>query len=117
MKREILTGSTGGVIGALCCLGPTILILVGVGAFFGITALCYESYRPQFFALGLLFLFTATFIYFKNKKINVCYVTSKGKIKYWAISIVSMIATYAIVIIYIVPYLQTSILGVNSCSV
>src|SRR3989338_6829024 len=115
MKTETKNGLLSGGIASLCCLGPTILVLLGAAAIFGITALCYENYRSQFFLLGLLFLSITTFIYFRKKKINACELTSKEKTRYVAISVSFMVITYAILITYIVPYLQSSILKVNSC--
>ncbi len=115
MKTEIKNGLFSGGIASLCCLGPTILVLLGVAAIFGISALCYENYRPQFFLLGLFFLSITTFIYFRKKKIGTCDITSKEKTRYIAISVSFMVITYAILITYVVPYLQSSVLKVNSC--
>ncbi len=116
MKKEIFTGTFGGLIGSLCCLGPTILIIAGLGAFFGINGACYTQYRPQFFALGLGFLATATFVYFRRKNSGVCEITPKGKIKFILIAIFSMLVTYTILIIFVIPKLQGAFLP-NSCSI
>ena len=117
MKTEIKNGLLSGGIASLCCLGPTFLVLLGAAAIFGISALCYQNYRPQFFLLGLFFLSITTFIYFRKRKINACELTSKEKTRYVAISVSFMIVAYALLITYIVPYLQSSVLNVNSCLV
>jgi len=51
----------------------------------------------------------------RKKKINACELTSKEKTRYVAISVSFMIVIYAALIIYVVPYLQSSVLKVNSC--
>ncbi len=114
--KGVVTGSTGGVIGALCCLGPTILIIIGIGAFFGISGACYTQYRPQFLILGLGFLATATFIYFRKKNSGTCEITPKGKIKFTAISIVSMLAIYLLLITFVIPRLQEAFLP-HACTI
>jgi hypothetical protein len=117
MRKDIKNGFFSGAVASLCCLGPTLLIMFGIGAVFGITSLCYSQYRPQFFALGLSFLFMATFIYFRNRKINACELNTRKKTEYIAVSIISMLVIYTIFIIFVIPYVQSSILNVNSCSV
>jgi len=113
--KGVVTGGAGGVIGALCCLGPTILIIIGIGAFFGINGACYTQYRPQFLILGLGFLATATFIYFRKKSSGTCEITPKGKIKFTGIAIISMLIVYIILILFVVPHIQAAYLP-NSCS-
>lgn len=108
--KSLATGSAGGVIGALCCLGPTILILAGIGAFFGINGACYTQYRVPFLGIGLLFLVGASLIYFRKKKSGTCEITPKGKIKFAAIAIVSMLAVYLLLILFIVPHIQAAFL-------
>ena len=39
IKKSIFSGFLGGVMASMCCLGPTLLVLVGLGALFGISGL------------------------------------------------------------------------------
>lgn len=114
--KSLATGSAGGVIGALCCLGPTILILIGIGAFFGINGACYTQYRVPFLGLGLIFLAGASFIYFRKKNAGTCEITSKDKIRFTGIAIVSMLAIYVFLITYAIPHLQEAFLP-HACTV
>lgn len=114
-KRGVLTGALGGILGSLCCLGPTILILLGVGAFFGISGACYTQYRLPFLSLGFLFVALSSFIYFRKKKSGKCEITPKGKIKFVAISVSIMLVTYMIFIVFIIPKIQAAFLH-SSCS-
>ena len=68
--KGVLTGTGSGIIGALCCLGPTTLIIVGIGAFFGITGACFRQFRPEFLLLGFTFLIMATLIYFRKQSLR-----------------------------------------------
>ena len=104
--KGIFMGLGGGLIGTLCCLGPTVLILVGLAGFFGITGACYHNLRIYFLAAGLIFLGISFFIYSSNKKKGICKPTSKKKIYTILIALVFFLVFYWLALYQLVPYLQ-----------
>ena len=104
--KGTLSGIISGVIASLCCLGPTIIALLGLGAIFGITGLCLTPYKIHFFTLGLLFLLISNFFYLRKNK-YVCDMNSREKAKYlvWVFTI--MIIVYLIILQLLLPSLHS----------
>ena len=115
VKQGIISGGISGIFGSLCCLGPTVLVLLGLGVFFGISSTCFSHYRLEFFLLGLAFLALSFFFYFKKRKKGQCDLTPKQNIKHIVVALMVFLITYAIMLTLIVPALQTYISG-GSCS-
>ncbi len=104
--KGIFMGLGGGLIGTLCCLGPTVLILLGLAGFFGITGACYHNLRIYFLTAGLIFLGISFFVYLRNKKKGVCRPISRKKIYAIIIAILVFLVVYWLALYHLVPYLQ-----------
>lgn len=69
MKREdkklIVAGGFAGVLGALCCIGPVIIVLLGLGSIS--TALTIGRYSWLFTAFALIFFGAAAYLHLKKK--------------------------------------------------
>ncbi len=64
-KWIVRLGITGGLFGVLCCLGPIIPVLIGVGgtaAFLGM-----DAYKPVFITIGLLILAGASWLAIRKR--------------------------------------------------
>lgn len=108
VTKGISNGLIGGAVASLCCLGPTIITIFGIGALLGISGVCYAQYRLQFLLAGLFFIGIGTFLYFKKGK-NKCELQTKRKTAYVGVSLISMSVTYTLIIYFLVPFLQSSI--------
>jgi len=106
--REIVSGVIGGIIASLCCIGPTIITLVGIGGLFGVSGVCYAQYRPQFLLAGLLFVGVAMVLHSKKIR-DRCGLPAKKRLIYIFIPLISMVITYALIIYFLVPTLQLSV--------
>lgn len=116
LYQGIFRGAVGGLIASLCCLGPTVLILLGVGGLLGITSFCYPQYRLPFLVVGLFFISLATFFHFKKFKIvKKCdlqnFSKKKSFLKFIISSLVSMFLLYAGIIYLLLPQLQATLFG------
>lgn len=65
-KKLVVAGGLAGVLGALCCIGPVVIVLFGLGSVS--TALAVGKYTWLFTTIALLFFGGATFLYLKKKK-------------------------------------------------
>ena len=83
-------GAIGGVIASLCCLGPTLLVLVGLGVLFGITGVCFVQYRLHFLIAGMLFTVIAV-MYYLTKKKSACNMHLREKSNIVLLSFIFMI--------------------------
>ena len=95
-KSLLYAGGFAGFIASLCCLGPAVIVLFGLGSVS--TALTIGKYTWLFTTLALLFFGGATFLYLRTK--NCCSV--EGMKKNWKIIIISFIvlAVFLIVLKY-----------------
>ncbi len=64
-KKLFLAGGLGGLIGALCCVGPVIIVLLGLGSVS--LALSIGKYTWLFISFALLFFCAAVIIYLRKK--------------------------------------------------
>jgi len=108
MRKETLS-LTGSVLTAflasLCCIGPLVFALLGIGGIGFATAL--KAYRPYFIGLTALFLGLAFYFAYSKKKITcgdgtVCKVPRAGK---WN-KIALWIATAVVAFFLAFPYLN-----------
>jgi len=116
IKKSIISGFLGGFVASMCCLGPTLIVLVGLGAFFGISGLCFADLRIYFIAAGLIVFGIATGLYMTRDKI-VCSLDNKKKTIFVLVSIAVMVITYSLILFFVVPYLQAPISAHSTCSI
>ena len=69
-KKPIKIGLLAGFIASLCCVGPLILIVLGIGG--ASTALAIGKQSPYFLALGILILVVGLGFYYFRKSKKVC---------------------------------------------
>jgi mercuric ion transport protein len=55
-KGALIAGGLAGIGASLCCVGPLVLVLAGVGGAWVSILTDFEPYRPLFVGLTLLFL-------------------------------------------------------------
>ncbi|MBR9675436.1 hypothetical protein GOV05_00315 [Candidatus Woesearchaeota archaeon] len=84
-KKLLVAGGFAGAIASLCCLGPVILVLFGLGSVS--TALTIGKYSWLFTTLALIFFGIAIFLYLTKRKC--CNV--KGLKQNWKLIVISFI--------------------------
>ncbi len=100
MKRSNIS-ATGSVLTAIlasvCCIGPALLALVGIGSLGAFGAL--ESYRPYFIALTVALLALAFYLTYRKKEVacedGSCKVVKAGKwnkIGVWTSTVIALAA-------------------------
>lgn len=98
-KETIGVGVVAAIVASLCCIGPLILIALGLGT--ASTALSIGSQKPYFLALGLLFFVISLFLFIKYRRKNICEgCTTKEQERKRIINTI-LIAFVALVILYI----------------
>ena len=103
-KKLLYAGGIAGFIASLCCVGPIILVLLGVGSVS--TALSLGKFTWLFTTIALLFFGVAIFLYLKKKKC--CNI--KGIKQQWKIMLVSFLVLVIFLIIlkyWLAPWLAT----------
>ena len=101
-KKLVVAGGFAGVLGALCCVGPVVIVLFGLGSVS--TALTVGKYTWLFTTIALIFFGTAIFLYLKKK--NCC--SASGIKQNWkaiAISFVLLITLLILLKYWIAPLL------------
>lgn len=56
LKGALIAGGLAGIGASLCCVGPLVLVLAGVGGAWVSALTALEPYRPIFVGLTLVFL-------------------------------------------------------------
>jgi hypothetical protein len=91
-------GVTGGLVGILCCVGPTVLALIGVisaGTAYAWANDLYDGYAWWFRLAGLAVL--AGLVYLTLKRRNVCSVAGVRKLRWRLIFVLAIaIGTYGV---------------------
>lgn len=54
-KRAIVAGSLAAVGASVCCVGPLLLLMLGIGGTWATTLVAFDPYRPIFIGLTVLF--------------------------------------------------------------
>lgn len=114
MKNDDKTFLKFGIIGAflasLCCLGPLILIALGIGTASSVLSIGYN--KPYFLAGALLFFVVAAWSYFRKKQKVVCdcgdgsgNLDNKKIAVQVIIALCAMIALYLLLTFVLVPIL------------
>lgn len=102
-KRLITFGGLAGVIASLCCIGPVVLVLFGLG---GISlALSIGRFSWFFTAIAIIFFVIGTMLYLKKR--NAC--TVNGVRKHAKILLLSF--AVLIVVLIILKYLLAPLLA------
>ena len=107
-KKPIKIGLWAGFIASLCCIGPLILIVLGIGG--ASTALAIGKQSPYFLALGILILVAGLGLYYfrKNKKCNECdteRLSWKKIVTIIILACVSFLVVYYVLLYVLVPWL------------
>jgi len=92
-NKPLLFGIGAGFIASLCCLGPVILVALGLSSVS--FALSIGKYTWFFFSLGAIFLVFSLVLYYRKKK---CYGVSEIK-QHWKQILLAFIIMAAILII------------------
>ena len=102
MKRSDISAAgpvLTAIVASVCCIGPALLALVGVGSLGAFGAL--ESYRPYFIALTAVLLGLAFYFTYRKKEITCedgsCKVVEAGKwnkIGVWTSAVIALAAIF-----------------------
>lgn len=69
-KESVGVGTIAAFIASLCCIGPLILIALGLGT--ASSALSIGAQKPYFLALGLVFFAVSLFLFITYRRKNIC---------------------------------------------
>ncbi len=114
LKKGVKTGFWSGILASLCCVGPLVIVLFGLGSVS--FALSLSQYRPYFLGLGFLFMIGAIFLHLnkKNKTCDINCFSAEGlkREKKFIISVVVCMAVIYVFALYIlVPAISPLIYG------
>lgn len=107
-RCALLAGGIAALLASTCCLGPLVLITLGVsGAWIGnLTAL--EPYRPLFISVTLVTLFFAWRGIWRPAMVcapgNICAIPQVKRIYKWLFGAVSGLVLIALVFPYVAPW-------------
>lgn len=91
---SVITATLAALGASLCCLGPVILITMGIGGSWMSSMSALEPYRPIFIAITFIFLFLAyRKLYLLPAKCGSCTEPSalkKQRIIFWIISVIAI---------------------------
>lgn len=97
--RFLLIGSLAAVLASVCCVGPLLLLMLGVGGAWLSNLTALEPYRPIFIVISLLTLVLAGQNMFRSRPGcptgESCSQLSEGKwqaVAFWAVSILVLSA-------------------------
>jgi mercuric ion transport protein len=99
-KTFLKIGVAAAILASLCCLGPLILIALGVGTASSVLSIGYN--KPYFLAGALGFFILASWFYFKKKQKAVCDCgDGSGKLDNKKIAVQVVIALSVMVTLYL----------------
>ncbi len=99
-KTFLKIGIIGAFLASLCCLGPLILIALGVGTAGSILSIGYN--KPYFLVGALLFFVIAGWFYFRKKQKAVCNCgDGSGKLDNKKIAVQVVIALCVMIALYL----------------
>lgn len=107
-STALVAGGLAAILASTCCLGPLVLVMLGVsGAWIGNLALL-EPYRPFFIGVALVALFFAWRRIFRPAIAcapgEVCAVPQVRRIYRWIFWVVAALVGIALGFPYVVPY-------------
>lgn len=93
-------GIAAAFLASLCCLGPLILIALGIGTAGNVLSIGYN--KPYFLVGALLFFVIAVWLYFRKKQKTVCDCgDGSGKLDNKKIAVQVIIALCAMIVLYL----------------
>ncbi len=113
--KGIFSGAVGGAIASLCCIGPLILTLLGLGVLFGLTGICLADFRLLFFGIAFVFILLSGFLHFR-KGPKVCGISFKHKCTFILLALIAMSVVYLLLMWQLMPYLL-SLSQAPTCSI
>ena len=103
-KKPIKIGLLAGFVASLCCIGPLILIILGIGG--ASTALVIGKQSPYFLALGVLILAAGLGFYYFRRSKKVCDECDVDRFSWKkAVSIIVLACTAFLVVYYVLLYI------------
>jgi mercuric ion transport protein len=100
-KTFLKIGVAAAFLASLCCLGPLILIALGIGTASGVLSIGYN--KPYFLVGAFLFFLITSWFYFKKKQRAVCDCGDEsGKLDNKKIAVQVLIALSLMVALYLV---------------
>jgi mercuric ion transport protein len=103
-KKPIKIGLLAGFVASLCCIGPLILIILGIGG--ASTALAIGKQSPYFLALGVLILAAGLGFYYFRKSKKVCDECDVERFSWKkAVSIIVLACAAFLVVYYVLLYI------------
>ena len=107
LKKSLGSGFVGGLLGALCCVTPLVLVLIGVSTMSGAMALSgslVQNFRwTVFIPVAVLFLMLAMYVHIKNKSGSCNLKTIKRHKTYVITTVVFAIIVWVLLLYVIVP--------------
>lgn len=98
-KTFLKIGIIGAFLASLCCLGPLILIALGIGTAGSVLSIGYK--KPYFLVSALLFFVIASWLYFRKKQKTICDCgDGSGKLDNKKIAVQVVIAFCAMIMLY-----------------
>jgi len=97
-KKPIEIGLLAGFVASLCCIGPLILVILGIGG--ASTALAIGKQSPYFLALGVLLLVAGLGFYYFRKNNKVCDEHGAKKFSWKKIITIIILACSVFLIVY-----------------
>lgn len=98
-RGELLVGGLAALLASTCCLGPLVLVMLGLGGAWVSNLTALEPYRPIFLGAALVALFLAWRRIFRPaqacKPVEVCaipQVRTTYKLIFWAVAVLVLIA-------------------------
>ncbi len=112
IKKGAKSGLIGGTLAALCCIGPLVIVLFGLGSVS--FALSIGKYKPYFLGLGFLFMIFAIVLHLrkKNKTCDINCFSVNGIKREWSFIVsiaISMGITYVLALYVIVPAISPTV--------
>jgi mercuric ion transport protein len=99
-KTFLKIGVVAAFLASLCCLGPLILIALGVGTASSVLSIGYN--KPYFLVGALVFFIVAAWFYFRKKQKAVCDCgDGSGKLDNKKVAVQVVIALCAMVTLYL----------------
>ena len=111
--------ATGGLLGAIaastCCVLPVILFALGISGAWISNLVSLARYKPFFIVLSLVFIGTGFWMVYFKPQISIPKVQSTSCYRPFSektIKIMLWSATIIILIVFLIPYIAPSLLGV-----
>ena len=111
--------ATGGLLGAIaastCCVVPVILFALGISGAWISNLVSLARYKPFFIVLSLVFIGTGFWIVYFKPQISIPKVQSTSCYRPFSektIKIMLWSAVIIILIVFLIPYIAPSLLGV-----